>query len=646
MLVSIVIPSFEQSEHLDAAILSARRQTYGAVEIIVVDDAGRDPSLAVALEHARADDRVRVVRRRVNGGLGRARNTGIALAQGELLGFLDSDDCLFPNSVAERVASFRARRATSPDCVGVFGDWQHTTERVDLPDARAPRQHVPDVTAATFVGENSFICSAPLVLADAVRRVGGFPVGLPLFEDYALWARIIADGGVFHYTPVMASTYRQRPASMLRRSDVIGSHYASAIVDGVRARGVRLAGSGTLARAAAAESPRTGQRLAWLRATEFVTTSPAEFGSAASVLSRSSAVETPDRGDRSSGGLIADATEELADAAADAVEIHPFSDEVLDGREVRTVLVPSSVEAALEVVAVLAHSPAETARRVAIAVPDGTDLVDVWPCLHVDAPVVTTSDAVRRCPDARWVVFGDDDDERRALIDRIGKESCVVRTSGARALRAFDAGAARRFRSVSATLVRTALEAGELGGDRRVVPVASGARFGLEAFAGPDPAGPTIVVVPGSFIDEPRADGWLSTVLRAADEVAGPTHLFTTGSPACDQGGFKVRPLSLSALEGVSAIVSPLADVVTLFEALGLPVVVYEPSPDPRWNTTWVRHLAPARDAAELRTRLLGARSGGHAVPGFASRRAAVRPFDGAAAAFAASFLSAAGVSA
>lgn len=96
-LLSIVVPAYNVEDYIDECLSSLRAQSYGRVEIIVVDDGSPDGSARIARAHARRDPRVRVVAR-PNGGLSAARNTGVEAARGEFLTFVDSDDVVAPDA--------------------------------------------------------------------------------------------------------------------------------------------------------------------------------------------------------------------------------------------------------------------------------------------------------------------------------------------------------------------------------------------------------------------------------------------------------------------------------------------------------------------------------------------------------------------
>ena len=90
-MVSVIIPAYRAARYIAQALDSVVAQTYGPVEIIVINDASPDSE---ELEHvlSRFGERVRYLRREANGGPGVARNTGIMAAGGEYLAFLDADD--------------------------------------------------------------------------------------------------------------------------------------------------------------------------------------------------------------------------------------------------------------------------------------------------------------------------------------------------------------------------------------------------------------------------------------------------------------------------------------------------------------------------------------------------------------------------
>jgi glycosyltransferase involved in cell wall biosynthesis len=95
--ISVVVPIYNVEAYLRECLESLAAQTFRDFEAVMVDDGSTDGSAAIAREFAARDPRFRLLTQS-NGGLSRARNTGIADAGGEFLAFLDSDDLLPPKA--------------------------------------------------------------------------------------------------------------------------------------------------------------------------------------------------------------------------------------------------------------------------------------------------------------------------------------------------------------------------------------------------------------------------------------------------------------------------------------------------------------------------------------------------------------------
>lgn len=90
-MISIIIPIYKVEQYLDECVTSIINQTYKDFEIILVDDGSPDSCPQMCDEWAKKDARIKVVHKK-NGGLSSARNAGLAIAKGEYIGFVDSDD--------------------------------------------------------------------------------------------------------------------------------------------------------------------------------------------------------------------------------------------------------------------------------------------------------------------------------------------------------------------------------------------------------------------------------------------------------------------------------------------------------------------------------------------------------------------------
>ena len=98
MLFSVIIPVYNVEKYLRACLDSMLNQTFSDWEAVCVNDGSTDGSTVVLKEYAAKDDRFRVVEQ-PNAGLSAARNTGLKLATGDYVLFLDSDDWLETNAL-------------------------------------------------------------------------------------------------------------------------------------------------------------------------------------------------------------------------------------------------------------------------------------------------------------------------------------------------------------------------------------------------------------------------------------------------------------------------------------------------------------------------------------------------------------------
>lgn len=113
-LISVIIPVYKVEKYLDKCIESVVNQIYKNLEIILVDDGSPDNCPTICDEWAKKDSRIVVIHKE-NGGLSSARNAGVAIAKGEWVGFVDSDDYIAPNMYEKML--FAAQKSGAELCV-------------------------------------------------------------------------------------------------------------------------------------------------------------------------------------------------------------------------------------------------------------------------------------------------------------------------------------------------------------------------------------------------------------------------------------------------------------------------------------------------------------------------------------------------
>lgn len=204
-LVSIVIPVHAVEQYLAECLKSVVNQTYRNLEIIVVDDGSPDSSYEIASAYAKADSRINVVRRK-NGGLGAARNTGVAEARGRYLTFVDSDDILPPDAIDRMVSSLQ--QTGSDFVVGAIRRLRKG--RLMPPDGWVKEVHAQDrmrIRLGDFpeVLTDVFACNKLFDSTFFRQQVGRFPEGVR-YEDQEPTARAyrrgvfdVLAGTVYHW---------------------------------------------------------------------------------------------------------------------------------------------------------------------------------------------------------------------------------------------------------------------------------------------------------------------------------------------------------------------------------------------------------------------------------------------------------------
>lgn len=114
-LISVVVPVYNVEDYLSDCLDSVLAQSEGDFEVIAVNDGSEDESRAILSGYAELDRRVRIVDQE-NRGLAAARNTGVSVARGEYLAFVDSDDLVAPDYLSRMLVNARRFNADVSVC--------------------------------------------------------------------------------------------------------------------------------------------------------------------------------------------------------------------------------------------------------------------------------------------------------------------------------------------------------------------------------------------------------------------------------------------------------------------------------------------------------------------------------------------------
>ncbi len=212
--VSIVIPVYNGSDYLREAVDSALAQTYGNVEVLVVndgsDDGGRTEEIARYY-----GARIRYFHKE-NGGVGSALNLGIREMRGEYFSWLSHDDVYYPGKIEAQVRALPGE----PVQVVLYGDY----DLIDGFSNRIGTTRISPVPPGRF--RHALMTDYPingctaLVPKRMFESVGMFAEGLPTTQDYAMWFRMARHFEFVHIPEILLMSRIHPGQGSLRLSDL------------------------------------------------------------------------------------------------------------------------------------------------------------------------------------------------------------------------------------------------------------------------------------------------------------------------------------------------------------------------------------------------------------------------------------------
>jgi len=201
--VTVVIPCFNATGTLAAAVESVLVQGDIGVEIVLVDDCSNDRTLEIARALAARHSNISVLTHAVNSGPGAARNSGLRHAKTEFVSFLDADDTYLPGFFAAGLRRFREHPTISGVSTGI--------ELVDCPH---------EVHELHIAGAINFMPSNKLLRRATFELIGGFP------EDPVFRTGMGGEDGVFFQLLMKYFQSCFEPAKLLRHRVGVNSHFS------------------------------------------------------------------------------------------------------------------------------------------------------------------------------------------------------------------------------------------------------------------------------------------------------------------------------------------------------------------------------------------------------------------------------------
>ncbi|WP_264326119.1 glycosyltransferase family 2 protein [Romeriopsis navalis] len=213
-LVSVIVPAYNAEDFIAETLDSVLQQTYGNLEVVVVDDGSDDRTAAIVAAIGDRDDRVRLISQG-NAGVAAARNLGIAQSSGSLIAPLDADDLWHCSNLERQVACL----LTHGESTGVVYTWSLDIDESnqltgDFHASKAEGMIYKLLLCHNFLGN----ASASLIRRSCLEQVQGYSValraaGVQGCEDWDLYLRLAARYE-FRVVPEFLVGYRKIVTSM------------------------------------------------------------------------------------------------------------------------------------------------------------------------------------------------------------------------------------------------------------------------------------------------------------------------------------------------------------------------------------------------------------------------------------------------
>jgi len=201
--ISIITPSFNQGQYVERTILSVLNQNYPNLEYFVIDGGSIDDSVAIIRKY---EKRLSAWVSENDRGQSHAFNKGLALAGGEIIGWLNSDDIYYPGTL-ERIGSFFAAH---PETDVLFGDYAYIDPADEVVHIR---REIPFNRSVYLWGRICPHANCAGFFRKRCFQGGGLNENLHFCMDYELYLRLWRNGCRFSHLRQPLAAMRIHPHS-------------------------------------------------------------------------------------------------------------------------------------------------------------------------------------------------------------------------------------------------------------------------------------------------------------------------------------------------------------------------------------------------------------------------------------------------
>ena len=206
-LVSVIIPCYNQGKYLEETVQSVLKSKYRPLEIILVNDGSTDNSLEIAKKLEADYPEIHVINQH-NGGVAKARNTGISAASGKYILPLDGDDLISEDYIQQAVDVLE----NNPEVKVAYCQAVKFNESGQKPWKLKP------FSRYQLAKDNMIFVAALFRKADGIA-VGGFSEDMKMGrEDWEFWIKMLKNGGEVVQLPFVGFFYRLTPTSKRKKT--------------------------------------------------------------------------------------------------------------------------------------------------------------------------------------------------------------------------------------------------------------------------------------------------------------------------------------------------------------------------------------------------------------------------------------------
>ena len=204
-MVSVIMPAYNSAAFIAESIQSVIQQTYSNWELIIVDDASTDTTRKIIASHSISEPRIRSFYNSSNRGTHYSRNKAIEAAQGEFISFLDADDLWKPEKLEKQLKVLSKENVAA--CFSSYDLISENGKPLNRKIEALPVVTYDRLLKANYIGNLTGIYNANLlgkIYCPDIRKR----------QDWALWLKVIEEGGPMEGIPESLAIYRIRNNSI------------------------------------------------------------------------------------------------------------------------------------------------------------------------------------------------------------------------------------------------------------------------------------------------------------------------------------------------------------------------------------------------------------------------------------------------